>query len=132
MNAQDAIDLGREAVMHCLLISAPILIVGLVVAIVIGVFQSMTHVHDQTVTFVPKVVLIAIALAFCLPWLTDKMIDYSRDLFDKPVILSGMGRARSGSTALSQTADVEPLRLVEFAGANHLNVETNAHNSASR
>jgi flagellar biosynthetic protein FliQ len=81
--------------MQCLLIASPVLIVGLIVAIVVGVLQSITHVHDQTVTFVPKVVLIAIALAFCLPWLSDKLIDYSRSLFDAPVILSRDNNARN-------------------------------------
>jgi flagellar biosynthetic protein FliQ len=98
MNSQDAIDLGRDAVMQCLLIASPVLIVGLIVAIVVGVLQSITHVHDQTVTFVPKVVLIAIALAFCLPWLSDKLIDYSRTLFAAPVILSRDNNARDRIT----------------------------------
>ena len=54
MDAQDAVDFGREAFSICLTLGAPVLIVGLVVGIIVGVLQAMTHVQDQTVSFVPN------------------------------------------------------------------------------
>ena len=88
MDAQDAVDFGREAFSICLTLGAPVLIVGLVVGIIVGVLQAMTHVQDQTVSFVPKIVVIVAALAFSLPWLTDRMLEYSRQMFEKPHLIS--------------------------------------------
>ena len=54
MDLQDAVDLGRNAVLLTLLLSAPALIVGMLVGLAIGLLQALTQVQEQTVAFVPK------------------------------------------------------------------------------
>ena len=80
MNPQDAIDLGNEALVMALLIGAPVLIVGVVVGLLIGLVQALTQIQDQTISFVPKIIAMVAALGFCLPWLVQKMVEYSSEL----------------------------------------------------
>ncbi len=80
MDSQDAIDLGRQAITISLMIGAPVLVVGMVVGLGIGLLQALTQIQDQTVSFVPKIVAMVIALGFCLPWLIQMMSEYSEEL----------------------------------------------------
>jgi len=84
MNPQDAIDLGREAIKTCMMVGGPILVISLLIGLLVGIFQAMTQVQDQTVSFVPKILLLIVAIGACLPWLTDQMIDFARYSFEKP------------------------------------------------
>lgn len=91
MTSADAIDLGREALFTALLIGAPVLLVGTVVGLLIGLLQALTQVQDQTVAFVPKLVAMVAALAICLPWLLERLMTYSADLFTNiPSTVSGL------------------------------------------
>ena len=54
MDPQDAVDLGREALMIAMLVSAPVLVAGMVVGLVIGLLQALTQIQEQTVAFVPE------------------------------------------------------------------------------
>ena len=82
MNPQDAIDLGREAIWTALMIGAPILLAGMVVGLLIGLFQALTQIQEQTVAFVPKIVAMVLALSITLPWLITRMLQYSTDLIE--------------------------------------------------
>ncbi|MEM7456644.1 MAG: flagellar biosynthetic protein FliQ [Planctomycetota bacterium] len=85
MNSQDAIDLGREAIIECLMIGSPILLAGLVIGLIVGMLQAMTQVHDQTVAFFPKLLGLCLLIALALPWLSGRMKDYTEQLLEKPV-----------------------------------------------
>lgn len=90
MNPEDAIDLTREALMTALLIGAPILLVGVVMGLLIGLLQALTQIQDQTISFVPKIVAMILAVAFCLPWLVQRMMEYSEGvIMDIPRIVMG-------------------------------------------
>ncbi len=90
MNPEDAIDMGREAILTCLLIGAPVLVVGVVVGLLIGLFQALTQIQDQTISFVPKIIAMVAVLALCLPWLVQRMMEYSEDLITNiPKIVLG-------------------------------------------
>jgi flagellar biosynthetic protein FliQ len=80
MTPQDAVDLVRGAVTMSLIIGAPLLAVGMIVGLLISLLQALTQIQDQTVSTVPKIVAMVLALVICLPWLTDRMIEYSRNL----------------------------------------------------
>ena len=80
MDAQSAVDLGREALSTALVVGAPILLAGVVIGLVIGLIQALTQIQDQTVSFVPKIVVMALVLVICLPWLIQRMMTYSEDL----------------------------------------------------
>jgi flagellar biosynthetic protein FliQ len=82
MDAQDAVDLGREAIIMTLLISSPLLLAGMAVGLVIGLLQAITQVQEQTISFVPKLVAMVVVLALTLPWLIAQMVDYSQDLIN--------------------------------------------------
>jgi flagellar biosynthetic protein FliQ len=80
MDPQAAVDLGREALVIATLVSAPILIAGMVVGLIIGLLQALTQIQEQTVAFVPKLVAMALALAFSLPWVLGRLLEYSEEL----------------------------------------------------
>jgi flagellar biosynthetic protein FliQ len=80
MDPQLAIDLGREAIVMTLLISSPILLAGMVVGLVVGLAQALTQIQEQTVAFVPKLVIMILGLSLCLPWLVTRMIEYTQEL----------------------------------------------------
>lgn len=80
MDTQTAIDLGREALSMAIIIGAPVLLVGAAVGLLIGLVQALTQVQDQTISFVPKIVMMMLVLVLCLPWLIERMIQYSHQL----------------------------------------------------
>jgi flagellar biosynthetic protein FliQ len=90
MTPTDAIDLSREAMMMCLLIGAPVLLVGMLVGLIIGLMQALTQVQDQTVSFVPKIVAMIAALGLSLPWVLQQMMSYSTMVISNiPNVLTG-------------------------------------------
>jgi flagellar biosynthetic protein FliQ len=80
MTPQDAVDLGRNAILLTLLLSAPALAAGLLVGLVVGLMQALTQVQEQTVAFVPKMLAMLGILALTMPWLIAQMSDYMTDL----------------------------------------------------
>jgi len=80
MDASDAVELGRQAIMTAFMIGSPILVVGAAVGLLIGLAQALTQIQDQTISFVPKIVAMVLALGISLPWLIQEMVEYSRTL----------------------------------------------------
>jgi flagellar biosynthetic protein FliQ len=80
MAAQDAIDLVRNAIVMSLILGAPVLMIGMLVGLFIGLIQALTQIQDQTVSTVPKLLAMTIAIIVALPWMTDQLLDYSRNL----------------------------------------------------
>jgi len=80
MDAQEAVNLTQQAMLTALLLGSPILIAGMVMGLLIGLAQALTQVQDQTVAFVPKIVAMVAVLILCLPWLVQKMVEYSEYL----------------------------------------------------
>jgi len=80
MDANDAIQLTQQAMFTALLLGSPILLAGVLVGLMIGLAQALTQIQDQTVAFVPKIVAMVGILILCLPWLVQKMMEYSEVL----------------------------------------------------
>jgi flagellar biosynthesis protein FliQ len=80
MSIEQAIDLGRQAMLTALLLSSPILAAGLAVALIVGLLQALTQVQDQTISFVPKILCMGAVLALLLPWLIARLVEYSQHL----------------------------------------------------
>ena len=80
MTQEFILHLFREAFFTMLLVSAPILIVSLVIGLVISVFQAATSIQEFTLTFVPKLIAIAIVLVLTLPWMLDVMINFTTSI----------------------------------------------------
>jgi len=83
MTPNEAIDLVRDAILMSLIMGAPLLLVGMIVGLAIGLIQALTQIQDQTVSTVPKLVAMTLAIIVCLPWLTDRMLDYSRNILQE-------------------------------------------------
>lgn len=81
MDPQSAIDVTRDALYITTLISAPVLVAGVAVGLVIGLLQALTQIQEQTVAFVPKLVAMGVALAITLPWVLGQLVDYTENLF---------------------------------------------------
>jgi flagellar biosynthesis protein FliQ len=80
MDPQAAIDLGREALWTTLIVASPVLIAALIVGLVIGLFQALTQIQEQSVSFVPKIVVMLLVLSISLPWLISRMAHYTSEL----------------------------------------------------
>lgn len=81
MDFVDALELGRHAFWMAMSTSAPILIIGLVVGLVVALFQAVTQLQEQTLTFVPKIAAMIVAAAIFIPWISDRMVAYAREMF---------------------------------------------------
>jgi flagellar biosynthesis protein FliQ len=80
MDTQNVIDLGRQALWTMLIIGSPMLVAGMIVGLVIGLFQALTQIQEQTVSFVPKIVVMLLVLSISLPWLIAQMVHYTTQL----------------------------------------------------
>jgi flagellar biosynthesis protein FliQ len=80
MDPQEAINLGREALWTALMISSPVLVAGMIVGLVIGLFQALTQIQEQSLTFVPKIIVMLLVLSVSLPWLIAQMLQYTTNL----------------------------------------------------
>jgi flagellar biosynthetic protein FliQ len=81
MTPQMVVEIGREALTVTLLIAAPMLGFGLVVGVVISIFQAVTQINEMTLTFVPKILAVAAALLIFLPWIISTITDFTRHMF---------------------------------------------------
>ncbi len=81
MTEDFVVHMFREAFYTLLLISAPALIVSLFVGLVISIFQAATSIQEPTLTFVPKIIVMAIVIVLTLPWVLDVLMTYTVNLF---------------------------------------------------
>ncbi|MEM9411337.1 MAG: flagellar biosynthetic protein FliQ, partial [Planctomycetota bacterium] len=84
MGPESAIEFGQEAILICLKVAAPILLVGVIVAIVVGLIQSLLQIQDQTISFVPKILMIGLTILIALPWISETMQEFSTEVFSQP------------------------------------------------
>jgi len=80
MDTQAAVDLFRTAIWVGFLISAPVLLAGMAVGLVLGLLQAVTQIQEQSLVFVPKVAVMVIVFLLTLPWMLVQMIEYSQEL----------------------------------------------------
>ena len=73
--------IAAETMKVTIFVAAPVLIVGLVVGLVISIFQAVTQVHEMTLTFVPKIIAVMLALLFAAPWMIDQLVNFTHNLF---------------------------------------------------
>jgi len=82
MNGAQVLDIARDGIWVMIIVSAPMMIVGLVVGIVIALFQALTQIQEQTLVFVPKILAIFIVLLLALPFMGATMSGYMTRLAD--------------------------------------------------
>lgn len=81
MTQGEIIDILREGMMVAFKLAAPMLLTSIAVGLVIAIFQAATQIHEQTLTFVPKVVVISLLLLISGSWMMTLLGDYMRQLF---------------------------------------------------
>lgn len=81
MNQDFAVQVLYQGVMMTLLLSLPTVGIGLLVGFIISLFQAVTQIQEQTLTFVPKVIAVLMMLAFTSPWMFSMMVDFTNTLW---------------------------------------------------
>ena len=64
-------------------ISFPILIGGLVAGLLVSIFQATTQINEMTLSFVPKIIVVAVIIVLLMPWMTSTMVDFTKDIFHR-------------------------------------------------
>jgi len=82
MDLQYVIALGRSAIYTTLLVAAPMLIFSLIIGLIIAILQAITQIHEMTLTFIPKIISVALALIIFLPWMINTILSYTTQLFE--------------------------------------------------
>ena len=92
MITQEAVlDIAKEAIYNIIITSAPLLLVSLIVGLIVSIFQTVTSIQEQTLTFVPKMLAIFIALMLCGAWMIDNMSGFMTYLWSKFSYYLSMG-----------------------------------------
>jgi len=89
MTPQMVVSIAREALMLTLMIAGPMLAIGLIIGLVVSIFQAVTQIQEMTLTFVPKIIGIALALLIFLPWMINKLTDFTRHMIEMIPGLTG-------------------------------------------
>ena len=79
--AEEAVDIARIALLHTLIIAVPILGAGLLVGLLISLFQAVTQIQEQTLTFVPKIIVMILVAIVLLSWIATRMSEFAIDMF---------------------------------------------------
>lgn len=80
MGTNFIIHLGQQALWTTLKISAPILILGLAVGLIVSIFQATTQIQEQSLSFIPKILAVVVALAVFGPWMLTVMLDFTNGI----------------------------------------------------
>ena len=81
MTPESVMTMGRQAMEITLLIAAPMLLTALLIGLLVSIFQAATQINEQTLSFIPKLIGVFIALVLAGPWMITVMTDYMRNLF---------------------------------------------------
>jgi flagellar biosynthetic protein FliQ len=83
MSPDFVLDLGKQALILTLILSAPMLLLGLAVGVIISILQSVTQIQEMTLTFVPKIIATVLALIFFGPWMLRLLIGFTIQLYSR-------------------------------------------------
>ena len=89
MNEDTVMQLVVGAVELALKVGLPLLLIGLAVGLVISVFQAITQIQEQTLTFIPKILATGAVIIVAGPWMLDQLVVYAQDLYGSIPELSG-------------------------------------------
>ena len=82
MITQDAVlDIARDAIFNIVIVAAPLLLVSLIVGLIISIFQTVTSIQEQTLTFVPKILAVFVTLMLLGSWMVNTMIEFMQTLW---------------------------------------------------
>ena len=81
MSGDLVIQLGQEALMTVLIVATPMLGLGLIVGLMVSVFQATTSIQEQTLAFIPKIIAVFVAILIFGPWMLRIMVEYVTNIF---------------------------------------------------
>ena len=82
MTSEAVITLAERGVWTVLIISAPLLLMALVIGLIVSIFQATTQIQEQTLAFIPKIVAVFLGIVFFGPWMLGRMISFTLDIFN--------------------------------------------------
>ncbi len=77
----EAVDVARDALMQALIIAVPILGAGLLIGLLVSLFQAVTQIQEQTLTFVPKIIVMILVAITLLGWIAARMTEFATEMF---------------------------------------------------
>ena len=90
MSQDEVINLAMQAMQVAFKVAMPLLLVGLVIGLVISVFQAVTQIQEQTLTFIPKIVGMGLVLVIAGPWMLSEIVTYTQQLYGSiPEMVAG-------------------------------------------
>ena len=91
MNQDVVVNLAMSAMELAMKIGMPILLVGLAIGLLVSVFQAVTQIQEQTLTFIPKIVAMGVTLVVAGPWMLNQVVAYTQQLYSSIPTLVGGG-----------------------------------------
>lgn len=90
MGRDQVVSIGMDAMELTLEVALPMLLVALAVGLVVSVFQAVTQIQEQTLSFIPKILALALVIVVAGPWMLDQMLTYTRELYTSiPTVAAG-------------------------------------------
>ena len=87
MNEVAVLEVGREALWVVIKTAGPVMMAGLLIGLIIALFQALTQVQEMTLTFVPKILVIFLSIVLFLPFMMTALLEFTNTLFDRIVAL---------------------------------------------
>ena len=81
MDQDTVVSLATQAMMLSLKIAGPILVLGLVIGLLVSIFQAVTSIQEQSLSFIPKIVGVAVLIVVLGPWMLDQLVGYAQNLY---------------------------------------------------
>ena len=88
MNKTVILELARQSIIVLIQVSGPLMLISLVVGLVISLFQALTQIQEQTLTFVPKIIILYIAMLVLLPFMLSSLITFTERLIDRIISIN--------------------------------------------
>ncbi len=82
MNGAEILEIGREAIIVLFKISLPLMLITLIVGLIVSIFQTVTQIQEQTLTFIPKLIVIFVALYLLFPFIGSLLTDFTAEMAD--------------------------------------------------
>ena len=81
MNQDTVVNLATQAMMLSLKIAGPVLLLGLIIGLLVSIFQAVTSIQEQSLSFIPKIVGVAVLIVVLGPWMLNQMVTYAQNLY---------------------------------------------------
>jgi len=88
MTTEFVIYWGQQTIKTAIMITAPILAGGMIVGLIVGIFQSVTQIQEMTLTFIPKIVVVILIILFLMPWMLHTLTDFTTNIFAQMSVIS--------------------------------------------